>query len=155
MKKNILSLIIILFVWIFFSQCNTEMDVMIAELTAQGSYDSTTDETSVKIKVAIQNNTIILARITNWQFICWDDDDILLQIHRQNYRQIFCNAIYCDTIALTELNQIVGLETLEPKIGDVFEGKTPKNIYVWLEILDENDNVLYLESWGDFEFTRK
>ena len=146
--KRLFTLVSIIFFLLILPSCKTSEEfsqdipyesrsVGFWSINGRGSYDSLKNESTIHFRLVVMNqigssvNTII-----NWRVKLFVEDDLLLEINQNNYKNLFGDNVYVeldhpynqDTNSTTALGHVrIYAETSKgkPIPGDIFNGKNP------------------------------
>jgi hypothetical protein len=163
MKKIRLPVIVsvVAMLLLFTTACKkVTLEIEWYSLEGSGTYNSLDNTSTIKLSGSVElilpnvATELIEGRIEEWEFIISEGPSIVLYIH---------SAISYDVLGDYTLKQSkpnssflqLGIETVIPRAGDIYNGANPDTVTLTLAIIDTNDNLYSMSAAAPFKLTRE
>jgi len=163
MRKKILPFIVIVVAGLLLSTMSCKkanLDLSWYSMEGSGDYNSQDDTSSISLSgfVSLSIPQVatdeMWAEIVAWEFLVLEDSSVVLEINSNNYYTILGDLTLNQSSLQTDYVWVV-LQTLTPKVGDIYEGANPNSLQMTFWIIDNNGNSYVMEDTVEFQFTRE
>ena len=161
MRKSILILVFVVsFLLVFNSSCGkTEIELEWDLLEGNGSYSQQDDTSSIRLIGMLHFNQSrivtdsLQAGISYWSFVVKEGEDLVFDLNISTYPLIIGD-VFINQSGVEPLSLWVYIEPPNPIPGDIFNGRNPDNVEMYVQVIDENGTTYEGAITATFEFTR-
>jgi len=138
---------------------NPVLDITWYELKGSGTYNSVDNTSTIKLSGGVELNIpnvsteLMTAEIEQWEFMISEGPSIVLYINSSISYEVLGDYTLKEDGDSTFLR--LGIETVIPRAGDIYNGANPDTVSLTLWVVDNNDNVYELSAAAPFELTRE
>jgi hypothetical protein len=162
MKKIILPVIVFVVAVMLLSTTACKgpvLDITWHELEGSGTYHSLDNTSTIKLTGEVELSIPNLAtdpmwgKIYEWEYIISEGSTIVLYINSAISYEVLGDY----TLNKSEENYYslwIGIETVIPRTGDIYNGANPDTVTLTLWIVDNNDNSYTTATSAPFQLTR-
>ena len=119
------------------------------------------DASTIYLWIRFKNENAVPADITDWSFKIWENNELVLEINKSNYKDLLGEFVYhfADQAITNKGNFILDNcktpDTCDAYWGDLYKGKNPDRVTATITINDLNRHTIEVTGSFDFQFKRE
>ena len=136
------------------------LDITWYLLEGSGTYNSVDNTSTIKLTGGVELNIpnvsteLMTAEIDQWEFIISEGPSVILYINSSTGYEVLGDYTFYKSRENSNY-LLLEIETVIPRVGDIYNGENPDTVSLTMWIVDNNENVYELSAAAPFELTRE